>query len=142
MSRLLFVLPIIGLLVACKTSATATKRISSQKFEQIARQLPSSKMEPYTVLRMPHIVGGLRAINRKLTYPRRAAENNVAGKVVLRFIVTKTGEISYINVQKGIGHGCDRAAIKALKSVEIIPGSKNGVPVDMAYSVPVFFKSR
>ena len=130
-------------LFACKTSKPSTKIISSDEFHQKITKIDSSEFnnkDNIAIQKFPSIVGGLKAISRHLSYPKRAKENNIQGKVILQFIVTKNGSISYINVKKGLGYGCDQEALKALKSVEIEPGTINGTSVDMPSSVPVFFR--
>lgn len=59
---------------------------------------------------------------RKLKYPQTAINKDIEGYVHLKFIVNKDGSVSDIEVQKGIGYGCDKEAIRVLKK------SKNWQP--------------
>ncbi len=45
-------------------------------------------------------------------------------------------------ILKGIGAGCDDAAIKAVMETKFNPGEQRGKPVKVIVSVPVVFKLR
>jgi TonB family protein len=93
----------------------------------------------------PQFKGGNEAFYRELAkhvrYPKAAKENNIQGKVILSFFVEKDGTITTIKVWRGIGWGCDDEAVKALKqtSQPWIPGSQYGLPVRVAYTIPLTF---
>ncbi len=41
---------------------------------------------------------------------------------------------------KGIGAGCDEAAIDAVKQTKFTPGKQKGKPVKVQVSIPIVFK--
>ncbi len=41
---------------------------------------------------------------------------------------------------RGIGAGCDEAALDAVKKVKFIPGMQNGKAVNVEVTVPILFK--
>jgi TonB family protein len=62
-------------------------------------------------------------------YPEEAAKNNIEGKVKLRFLVDKKGEVNKILIQQSSGSEIlDSAAIDYINKLEFIPAKTNGVP--------------
>lgn len=91
---------------------------------------------------MPQIIGGTAAIARVLVYPDIALRAQVQGTVVVLAYVNETGEIMRVDVIKGIGAGCDEAAVNAVKKVKFIPGKQRGKAVKVKVSIPVVFRIR
>ncbi len=93
----------------------------------------------------PFPKGGLQKFYKNLAsnikYPRKAKENFVQGKVILSFIIGKEGDFQQIKVVRGIGSGCDEAAVEALQktSAPWVPGRQYGLPVRVIYSLPIDF---
>jgi periplasmic protein TonB len=78
------------------------------------------KEEFFTVVEQPaEFPGGQTALNKFLTenikYSKLALENNVKGKIYLKFVVNKLGEILDISILKGLGFGLDEEAIRVVK---------------------------
>lgn len=48
-------------------------------------------------------------------------EEGISGTVVLEVQVTRSGTVRKVNVVRGIGHGCDRVAAKALRMARFRP---------------------
>ena len=65
-------------------------------------------------------IGGIKAyfknIQQNLRYPPQARKNNVEGKVFIRFIVRKSGTLTNVEVIKGLGYGCDKEALRLVKT--------------------------
>jgi TonB family protein len=73
-------------------------------------------------------------------YPQEARENNVQGKVYVRFIVTKTGDVDSVTVQRGVDPSLDAEAVRVVKALpKWKPGMQRGVPVNVYYTVPINF---
>lgn len=89
---------------------------------------------------MPAPVGGIKVIYEKVEYPRLAQQAGVQGKVYLLAFINEQGEVDDIKVVKGIGGGCDEAAMEAVKQVKFTPGKSKGKPVKVKYSLPISFK--
>lgn len=66
--------------------------------------------------------------------------NNVEGRVFIRFIVDENGEVQEPEILKDIGAGCGEAAIEGIKQLKFTPGTQNGQPVSVYYTLPVTFK--
>lgn len=100
----------------------------------------------YTVVeQQPEYKGGMRELYRfikdNLVYPEAAKIEKIQGKVFLTFTVRKDGTLADIQVLKGLGYGCDAAAIKVLsKSKPWIPAMDKGKVVNCRFNLPVEFK--
>jgi len=80
-------------------------------------------------------------ISDQLVYPKQARKLGVEGKVFVEFIVNKDGSISDVKVTKGIGAGCDKAAMEVVSaSPKWKPGKQAGLIVRQRFTVPIQFK--
>ena len=86
---------------------------------------------------MPKMKGGQEWLYNNIKYPERARKAGIEGKVIVQFVVGENGKARDINVLRGIGGGCDEAAINVIKKAEFRPGLQRGepVPVQMAQTV-------
>lgn len=89
-------------------------------------------------------VGGIQVlyemIASKLKYPEQALKQGVQGKVFVEFIVNEDGSLSNFTVLKGIGSGCDEAAVAVIsQSPNWIPGKQKGKVVKQRMVLPVNF---
>ena len=92
----------------------------------------------------PEFPGGQNAfykyIGRNLRYPMVAREQEISGRVIVRFIIERNGSLSDIRIIRGIGGGCDEEAIRVLKnSPAWTSGMQNGQKVRVAYTMPISF---
>jgi TonB family protein len=81
-------------------------------------------------------------IAQKIFYPKEARMKGIEGKVYVEFIVEKDGTVSNIRAIKGIGAGCDEAAVMVIKTMSSkwVPGKLGGIPVKQSMVLPVTFK--
>ena len=96
---------------------------------------------------MPIFPGGESAlmnyIASNLKYPSAAQDQGIQGLVMLRFVVTGTGEVGEVQVLKSLGPSCDREAIRVVKSLpRFTPGRQQGKPVNVWFQLPVRFELR
>lgn len=97
--------------------------------------------EVFTIVEdMPILEGGMSAIYQHLRYPEIARQAGIEGRVVVQFIIDENGKVVDPVVIRGIGGGCDQAAIEAVKKVTFIPGKQRGRPVKVRYSIPIVFR--
>ncbi|HLN20333.1 MAG TPA: energy transducer TonB [Bacteroidales bacterium] len=94
---------------------------------------------------MPEFPGGpaelLKTIARNLKYPDAAIENNIQGKVVLKFVVNTDGSIDRITLLRGVDPELDNEAIRVIGGLpKFRPGKQNGIPVPVWYTIPVSFR--
>lgn len=121
--------------------------IGNQDVEQpqIVAPIPPQD-EVFTVTeQMPEFPGGQEAlmefIRSNIRYPEQAKDLGIQGKVICSFVVDKSGEISKVNVLRGIGHGCDQEAVRVLRAMpKWKPGKQNGKAVNVKYNIPISFK--
>jgi periplasmic protein TonB len=73
-------------------------------------------------------------------YPSMARNSRVEGQVKLEAVIRRDGSVGDIRVVQGLRMGCTEAAIEALKHWRFKPGERNGVPVDVYYTLTVGFK--
>lgn len=89
--------------------------------------------------------GGNAALSRwlsnNLRYPELAQQNNIQGKVMVKFCVEKDGSISNPVIAKGVDKDLDKEAIRVVKKMpKWTPGKNNGVAVRSYFYLPVNFK--
>ena len=93
----------------------------------------------------PGFPGGTEAFYKYLSenihYPEQAKADGIQGRVVVGFIVMDDGSIVNVEVQRGIGGGCDEEAVRVVKAMpKWQPAVYNGKPCNVHYSLPVSFK--
>lgn len=104
--------------------------------------------EIFTVVeQMPQFPGGETAmynyLSQNLIYPQVAKESGIQGRVYVTFVVETNGSLSDIRILRGIGGGCDEAALKAIRSMpRWVPGKQRGIPVRVQYNLPIKFSLR
>lgn len=89
---------------------------------------------------MPELKGGLADLQRKVKYPEMARRAGIEGRVTVQFIVNEQGRVENPRVIRGIGGGCDEAALEAVRKAEFSPGMQRGRPVRVQYSLPIVFR--
>lgn len=94
------------------------------------------------VQNQPQIIGGLAALQQHLEYPELAIRAGVSGTVIVNAFVDEKGKVHKLVVLKGIGAGCDEAALKAVSMVKFEPGKQRGRAVRCQVSIPVRFVIR
>lgn len=89
---------------------------------------------------MPGPIGGIKAIQEKIVYPEIAKRAGVEGKVYVLAFVNEKGDVTKAQIIKGIGAGCDEAALNAVLKTRFTPGKQRGKPVKVQVSIPIIFK--
>ena len=114
--------------------------------EFVQPEAPVEEEKPYqAVEQMPQLPGGeaalLKFINEKIKYPIPAQEAGIQGRVVVRFVVSKTGEIKDVTVLRSVESSLDKEAVRVIQMMpKWIPGKQNGNNVAVYFTVPVVFK--
>ncbi len=68
-------------------------------------------------------------IARKMRYPETAIKLNLKGEVVVAFVIEPSGQITNIEVRKGMNGGCTQEALRLIKNVTWQPAKHKGVAV-------------
>jgi len=80
-------------------------------------------------------------ISKSLKYPQKAYNNNIQGRVIVRFVVEKNGEIHEIEVVRSVDPDLDAEAIRVIKKLkDWVPGYKDGEPARVEYLYPFNFR--
>ena len=102
---------------------------------------PPPEPEIFEVVeQMPVLQGGLEALQRAIQYPEMARRSGIEGKVFVQFVVDEQGRTSEVRAVRGIGGGCDEAAVAAVRNARFTPGLQRGRPVKVRMSLPVTFR--
>jgi protein TonB len=91
--------------------------------------------------------GGIAAMQKYMRdntqYPAMAREAGISGKAFLKFVVNENGEISNVEVLKGVPGcpDCDREAVRVVKSMpKWKPAKMTGRSVKCYFNLPFSFK--
>lgn len=93
-----------------------------------------------SVEKMPEPIGGIKAIQENIRYPEIAKRAGIEGRVFVKAYIDSTGTVAKTELIRGIGAGCDEAAMEAVKKVKFKPGVQRGKPVNTQVTVPILFK--
>ena len=108
---------------------------------------PQSETIYKSVEQMPMFPGGeaglLRYLQENIQYPPEAAKNNVQGRVILQFVVDKTGQVGEVKILRSVSEEIDAEAVRVVKSLpKFEPGRQDGEAVSVWYTLPVSFNIR
>ncbi|WP_304470503.1 energy transducer TonB [uncultured Muribaculum sp.] len=112
----------------------------------VEEKKPVEENKVFTAVeQMPQFPGGesalMQYISKNIKYPPVAMENGIQGRVVVQFVVTKTGKIGEVKIARGKDPDLDKEAMRVVKSLpDFIPGKMNGQAVNVWYTLPVTFK--
>lgn len=89
--------------------------------------------------------GGMKALmdwlGKNIRYPEAAQQNDVQGRVIVKFIVEKDGSVSQAQIVKGVDKDLDKEALRVVnKMPKWQAGKNNGVAVRSYFTLPVTFK--
>jgi len=123
------------------------RNITQTKKEDVVveQKAPEPEKVFTAVEQMPQFPGGegalMKYLSSHINYPTVAMENNVQGRVIVQFVVTKNGSIGEVKVARSVDRDLDREAVRVCKSLpNFIPGKMNGQAVNVWYTLPVSFK--
>ena len=93
----------------------------------------------------PEFPGGnaamMRYIGEHLQYPEAALKSGKQGKCVLRFVITKDGNVGEVKVLRSVSPECDAEAARVVRMLKFSPGKQNGVLVNVWYTLPITFRA-
>ena len=97
----------------------------------------------YTIAeQMPSFKGNVNAwLSSHLQYPAVAAENGIQGRVIVKFVVGREGNVSQAQVVRGVDPSLDREALRVVNCMPIWnPGMNHGKPANVWFTLPITFK--
>ena len=135
------------LMTADQAQSEVTNKEVVEVVQQVKEEVQEAEAEevPFVVVEeMPMYPGGdvelLKYIMEHVQYPEVAKENNIQGRVIVRFCVTAKGGVSQVSVLKGVDPELDKEAIRVVNTLPAFkPGKQGGKPVPVWYMVPITF---
>ncbi len=127
----------------------------ADKFKAVQEQVVVKEPEPeakpkeeeifVAVEQQAEFPGGMAAmmkwLNNNVRYPESAQQNDIQGRVIVKFVVEKDGSIGKAEILKGVDRDLDREALRVVKKMpRWQPGKNNGVAVRSYFNLPVVFK--
>lgn len=112
--------------------------------EEVQEEEPEP--DPFVVVEeMPMFPGGdaalLAYIYEHTVYPEVAKENNVQGRVFVKFCVTSKGGVDKVSIYKGVDPELDAEAMRVVSSLPAFkPGKQGGKPVPVWFSAQIKFE--
>ena len=83
----------------------------------------------------------MKWLQQNIRYPEAAQQNDIQGRVVVKFVVEKDGSIGQAQIIRGVDKDLDREALRVVnKMPKWQPGKNNGVAVRSYFTLPVSFK--
>ena len=109
-------------------------------------EAPKEDNEVYQVVeQQAEFPGGqtelMKYLRDNIKFPAIARENGIQGRVVLKFVVEKDGNVNGITILKGVHELLDKEAIRVVKSMPSWKaGKQGGRNVRSYFTLPVSFK--
>jgi TonB family protein len=124
---------------AVKEPFTFSIMVNFQLPDQVNYDIPFVVVEE-----MPQYPGGEKALldflKENTNYPESAKADKIEGRVIVRFIVNKSGNVEGLSVMKGVDPALDAEALRVVGMLSgFKPGMQGGKPVPVWYMVPVNF---
>ena len=97
------------------------------------------------VEQMPEFPGGIQAliswVGENLQYPQSCIDQNIEGRVLVSFIVDKSGKVRDAEILRSVAPEIDAEALRVVNAMpDWKPGIHEGAPVHVKYSLPLVFK--
>ncbi len=97
------------------------------------------------VEKMPQFPGGMGELMNYLTknvkYPKAAMEDSIQGRVIVQFVISKTGKVTNPSIMRSVSPELDAEAIRVVSSMPLwTPGEQKGVPVNVQFTLPIQFR--
>jgi TonB family protein len=95
--------------------------------------------------KMPEYPGGMMKLRSDIAnmvdYPKKAKKKGVQGRVIIGFVITKSGNVENVKVLRGVTSSLNKEAVRVVKNIKKFkPGYEKGKPVQVSFTVPVTFK--
>ena len=82
-------------------------------------------------------------LSKKVKYPAAAVKKKEEGRVIIKFIISPTGEVQKPQIIRSVSPSLDKEALRVISSMpKWNPGKQNGKPVAVYYTLPISFKLR
>lgn len=97
------------------------------------------------VEKMPQFPGGMGELMNYLTktvkYPKAAMRDSIQGRVIVQFVISKTGKVTNPSIMRSVSPELDAEAVRVVNSMPLwTPGEQKGVPVNVKFTLPIQFR--
>jgi protein TonB len=138
----------IKIMTADEAQTVVTNKEAIEIVEQVKEEVQEDVKEPepfLSVEEMPEFPGGtpslFKYIAQNTKYPEVAKENNIQGKVYIRFCVTSKGDVEQVSVLRSVDPELDAEALRVAKTFpRFKPGKQSGRPVPVWFTVYINFQ--
>jgi protein TonB len=92
--------------------------------------------------RIPEFPGGnaTQYVERNLRYPALAIKQKIHGIVIVSFVISKTGQVTNVKVERGVNPIIDEEAVKTIQNMPPWkPGMMHGKPINFLFRMPINF---
>lgn len=136
--KIVFKVFVVGLISSVMLFAFSSE-MSAQNLANTNEKVFTSKSAE---IKQPEFPGGViefyKFVGNNFRIPAEASKNKIETKIAMQFMIEKDGSLSEITIVKDAGYGIGDEAVRILKlSPKWIPGSENGKPVRVLYSLPI-----
>jgi TonB family protein len=124
---------------------TLKKGKSEEVLDSVSNKLSKDNRTFEVVEQMPEYPGGVRAllnfIGTNLRYPVEAQKAKIQGRVIVRFVVNKAGQVEKGEIIRSLSPECDRESLRVIRMMpDWKPGMQKGKTVSVWYTLPIQFK--
>ena len=128
---------------APKTESQTELKVEGTATASEQNQAPKDVFD--VVEKMPEFPGGVQELlgflSKTIKYPVEAEKAGKQGRVLATFVVRKDGSISDARIVKSVDPLLDAEALRVINAMPAwIPGTQNGKPVNVKYTVPISFR--
>ena len=93
---------------------------------------------------LPQFPGGqgvmMKYLAANIKYPASAVKAKKQGRVIVSFVIQKDGSVTNARIVKSVDPELDAEALRIVKAMpNWTPGTQDGKPVDVNYTIPVVF---
>lgn len=118
---------------------------SERLIYQIVEKMPifpgCEDLEDYGEAKTCAQIKMLKFVYGQLKYPEEALKYNIAGTVVIRFVIEADGQITNATIAREVGQGCGEEGLRIVnKMPNWNPGIQGGKPVAVYFNLPIKFK--
>jgi periplasmic protein TonB len=133
------------LLKNTQNTSLDTNAVVVQNTEQKEEVIEKPKEVFVIVEEPPEFPGGEDALRKYVAentkYPAVARENNIQGKVYVRFVVTYDGSVEQVSIVRKVDPLLEEEAMRVVRALpKFKPGKQRGRPVNVWYTLPIVFQ--
>ena len=123
----------------------ATKQVQQAKSSKNMQSEQESTVVYDVAETMPQFPGGhgefMKYMTANVKYPKAAVLAKKQGRVIVTFVIDKDGNVTEPKVLRSVDEALDAEALRVISSSpKWIPGTQDGKPVNVKYTVPVSFQ--